>query len=47
MGKVQVKQTRAVNTEKQIRAVMKQLFTMMEGAFTPKGKVSKNVRIKK
>jgi len=26
---------------------MKQLFTMMEGAFTPKGKMSKNVRIKK
>ena len=41
------KQTGVVATQKQIRAVMKQLFTMFEGAFTPKGKVAKNVRIKK
>ena len=47
MGKVQVKQTGAVRTEKEIKKVMTQLFTMLEGAFTPKGKVSKNVRIKK
>ena len=47
IGKVQVKQTGAVATEKQLKQVMKQLFTLMEGAFTPKGKVSKNVRVKK
>ena len=47
MGKVRVKQTGAVRTEKEIKKVMTQLFTMLEGAFTPKGKVSKNVRIKK
>ena len=47
IGKVQVKQTGAVKTEKEIRNVMKQLFTMLEGAFKPKGGVSKNVRIKK
>jgi hypothetical protein len=47
MGKVRVKQIGAVRTEKEIKKVMTQLFTMLEGAFTPKGKVSKNVRIKK
>ena len=47
LGKVRVKQSRAVKTEKEIRKVMKQLFTILEGAFTPKGKVSKNVRVKK
>ena len=47
VGKVEVKQTGAVKTEKQIHAVMKKLFTLMEDAFTPKGKVSKNVHIKK
>lgn len=47
VGKVTVKQTGAVATEKQLRQVMKTLFTMFEGAFTPKGKVSKNVRVKK
>ena len=47
LGKVQVKQTGAVATEKQLKKVMKQLFTLMEGTFTPKGKVSKNVRITK
>ena len=47
IGKVQVKQTGAVATEKQLKQVMKQLFTLMEGAFTPKGKVSKNVKVKK
>ena len=45
--KVRVKQSGAVKTEKEIRQVMKQLFTILEGAFTPKGKVSKNVRVKK
>jgi hypothetical protein len=47
LGKVRVKQSGAVKTEKEIRQVMKQLFTILEGAFTPKGKVSKNVRVKK
>lgn len=47
IGKVRVKQSGAVKTEKHIRQVMKQLFTILEGAFTPKGKVSKNVRVKK
>jgi len=47
MGKVRVKQTGAVKTEKEIRKVMTQLFTLLEGAFTPKGKVNKNVRVKK
>jgi hypothetical protein len=47
LGKVRVKQSGAVKTEKEIRKVMKQLFTILEGAFTPKGKVSKNVRVKK
>ena len=47
IGKVRVKQSGAVKTEKEIRKVMKQLFTILEGAFTPKGKVSKNVRVKK
>jgi hypothetical protein len=47
MGKVRVKQTGAVATEKQLKKVMTQLFTLLEGAFTPKGRVSKNVRIKK
>ena len=46
-GKVRTKQTGAVKTEKAIRQAMKSLFTMLEGAFTPKGKISKNVRIKK
>lgn len=46
-GKVRVKQTGAVATEKAIRQAMKSLFTMLEGAFTPKGKVSKNVKVKK
>ena len=43
-GKVRVKQTGAVKTEKEIRKVMEKLFTMMEKAFKPKGKISKNVR---
>ena len=47
MGKVRVVQRGAVKTEKAIREAMKQLFTMFEDAFTPKGKVSKNVRITK
>ena len=47
LGKVRVKQSGAVKTEKEIREVMKKLFTILEGAFTPKGKVSKNVRVKK
>ena len=47
MGKVRVKQTGAVATEKQLKKVMTQLFTLLEGSFTPKGRVSKNVRIKK
>ena len=47
VGKVEVKQTGAVATEKQLKKVMKRIFTLMEGAFTPKGKVSKNVHIKK
>lgn len=47
IGKVRVKQSGAVKTEKEIREVMKKLFTILEGAFTPKGKVSKNVRVKK
>ena len=47
VGKVRVKQIGAVRTEKEIEKVMKQLFTLMEDAFTPKGKVSKNVKIKK
>ena len=47
IGKVEVEQTGAVRTEKEIKKVMTQLFTILEGAFTPKGKVSKNVRIKK
>lgn len=46
-GKVRVKQTEAVKTEKAIRQAMKSLFTMLEGAFTPKGKISKNVKVKK
>ena len=44
VGKVRVKQTGAVKTEKEIRKVMEKLFTMMEKAFRPKGKISKNVR---
>ena len=47
LGKVRVKQIGAVKTEKAIRDAMKQLFTMLEGSFTPKGGVSKNVKIKK
>ena len=47
IGKVRVKQTGAVKTEKEIRKVMTQLFTLLEGVFTPKGKVSKNVRVKR
>ena len=47
LGIVRVKQSGAVKTEKEIREVMKKLFTILEGAFTPKGKVSKNVRVKK
>ena len=46
-GKVRVKQTGAVATEKALRDAMKSLFTILEGAFKPKGKVSKNVRVKK
>ena len=46
-GKIRVEQTGAVATEKALRQAMKSLFTILEGAFTPKGKVSKNVRIKK
>ena len=47
LGKVRVKQSGAVKTEKAIRQAMQQLFTILEGAFKPKGGVSKNVRIKK
>ncbi len=47
IGKVRVKQTGAVKTEKEIRKVMEKLFTMMEKAFRPKGKVSKNVTVKR
>ena len=47
IGKVRVKQTGAVKTEKEIRKVMTQLFTLLEGVFKPKGKVSKNVRVKR
>ena len=47
IGKVRVNQTGAVKTEKEIRKVMTQLFTLLEGVFTPKGKVKKNVRVKR
>ena len=41
MGKVRVRQIGAVKTEKEMRKVMTQLFTMLEGAFKPKGNMSK------
>ena len=47
MGKVRVRQIGAVKTEKEMRKVMTQLFTMLEGAFKPKGNMSKNVKVKK
>ena len=47
IGKVRVRQIGAVKTEKAMRKVMTKLFTMLEGAFTPKGKMSKNVKVKK
>jgi hypothetical protein len=47
IGKVRVKQTGAVKTEKEIRMVMKKMFTMLEDAFRPKGKIRKNVTVKR
>ena len=47
IGKVRVKQTGAVKTEKEIRKVMEQLFMLFEGAFKPKAGVSKNVSVKR
>ena len=47
VGKVRVKQIGAVQTEKAMRQVMKQLFTLMDDAFRPKGKMNKNVRVYK
>ena len=44
-GMVRTKQTGAVATEKQLRAVMKELFSIMDKAFKPNAKVGKFVKV--
>ena len=45
IGKVRVKQTGAVKTEKAIRKAMRELFSIMDKAFKPNAKVGKYVKV--